>query len=279
MKQVIGFTNKYYTLWKVSDPYIYWKSDESTVERIDYIYIKNLSMDFDSAKSKMDGEYDIDLGLRGAGSFSKTFKDTANADEFSYGKLHGKKINEATDAWQLKRAMDSEDTKERRSLAYKRLLELDVDVVEYKDSYMTREDCDKFIFELKNTKSMLKSNYVGDVNDSYEGDVLVTETFSFDSYYGKSYCFKMIDKNNNLLVAFTKSKYFVGYWVDEKENKDGTYEEEHFVDGVTVGDKIKISGIIKKHDERDEQIRIENKKYCHAKIKQTQLTNIKKQGE
>ena len=89
----------------------------------------------------------------------------------------------------------------------------------------------------------------------------------------------MIDKNNNLLVAFTKSKYFVCYWVDEKENKDGTYEEEHFVDGVTVGDKIKISGIIKKHDERDEQIRLENKKYGHAKIKQTQLTNIKKQGE
>ena len=74
MKQVIGFTNKYYTLWKVSDPYIYWKSDESTVERIDYIYIKNLSMDFDSAKSKMDGEYDIDLGYVALVVFLKHLK-------------------------------------------------------------------------------------------------------------------------------------------------------------------------------------------------------------
>jgi len=279
MKQVIGFTNKYYTLWEVSDPYIYWMSKENSVERIDYTYIKNLSMDFDSAKSKMDGEYDIDLDLRGAGSFSKTFKDTANADEFSYGKLHGKKINEATDVWQLERAMDSEDTKERRTLAYNRLLALDVDVVEYKDSYMTREDRDKFIFDLKYAKRMVGSKHIGEIGDAYEGDVLVTETFSFDSYYGTSHCFKMIDENNNLLVAFTKSKYFVGYWVDGKKNKDGTYEDDYLVSGVNEGDKIKISGIIKKHDERSERIRLEDKSYGGAKIKQTILTNIKKQGE
>lgn len=105
MKQVIGFTNKYYTLWEVSDPYTYWISKENSVERTDYTYIKNLSMDFDSAKSKVVGKYDIDLDLRGAGSFHRDFRidPVYGDDEFSFGMLKGEKIAESNDVWQITR--------------------------------------------------------------------------------------------------------------------------------------------------------------------------------
>ena len=278
MKQIIGFTNKYYTLWEASDPYVYWTSKESSVERIDFSYIKNLSMDFDEAKAKVYGDYELDLELRGNGNFSRTINDEANPDEFSFGMLHGEKICEADNLWQLERAMKDEDTDERKKLAYNRLLELNMDVVEHEGNYMTRKFRDELVEGLIRSKRMINSDHIGEIGDSYEGDVLVTETFSFEGHYGTSYCFKMIDEDDNLLVAFTTSKYFVGYWEEGKEGKDGIYDDGYEVEGVNAGDKIRISGGIKKHSEREEEIRLENGNYGKAAIKSTQIVRIKKQG-
>jgi len=278
MRQIIGFTNKYYTLWEASDPYVHWNSKESSVERIDFYYLKNLSMNLDEAKAKVDGKYEIDLELRGKGNFSRTILGEVEPDEFSFGMLRGEKISEADELWQLHRAANDEDTDERKKLAYNRLLELNVDVVEYKGRYMTRESRDGIIEELKNSKRMMDSKHIGEIGDKYEGDVLVTETFSFEGHYGASYCFKMIDEDDNLLVAFTTSKYFVGYWESGEEDEDGRFRNGHSVDGVNAGDKIRISGGIKNHVVREEKITLEDGSNGKAAIKSTQIVRIKKQG-
>lgn len=65
MKQVIGFTSVFYTLWHVGAPYKEYTSQYSFYWKVDKQYLQNLSMDLEQAKAKMTGEYEIDTDLRG----------------------------------------------------------------------------------------------------------------------------------------------------------------------------------------------------------------------
>ena len=80
--KAIGFSNKYYTAWK-----IYSETETTNYgkrEITHYQYIKNLSFDFDTAKSKWDGDF-IE-GLRGKSHSFDTEKLFYNPEIFSFGK-------------------------------------------------------------------------------------------------------------------------------------------------------------------------------------------------
>lgn len=141
--KVIGFTEVFYTLWEVGDVYnenIYnYGAVIGTVSKQSVTYLKNLSIDFEKAKSKLAGEkYDIDLELRGHSSFTRTIGEAEYIDwgkylpvtAFSFGKMKGAAFAEATDLWQLKRAMKEEKSARRRALARRRLIDLG-EVVKY----------------------------------------------------------------------------------------------------------------------------------------------------
>ena len=91
--KAIGFSNKYYTAWEI------YSEIETTNygkrEITHYQYIKNLSFDFDTAKSKWDGDF-IE-GLRGKSHSFDTEKHIYDPEVFSFGKYYGTLISENKD--------------------------------------------------------------------------------------------------------------------------------------------------------------------------------------
>lgn len=135
----LGFTNHFYTLWNVTTRLRYgagavvngvFTGETWLVTK--YSYMQNLSMDYEDAKAKIErlsgGTWEEDLSLRGehGSSFTRTVRQiNAMADwQFTFGKLTGHDIREATDTWQLSRAMHAEIGGRRRVYARQRLLQL-----------------------------------------------------------------------------------------------------------------------------------------------------------
>ena len=125
----------------------------------------------------------------------------------------------------------------------------------------------------KLSNKMKRSEWTGTLNERVEVDVTVTAVFYVETMYGESLCVKMVDKNHNQFVAYTTSKYFTGY------TEYGKVNDTH-VEGVKRDDKIKINGIVKKHNIRDERVYLSNKSFDVVKdVKSTQITRIKKESK
>jgi len=133
----IGFTTEYYTLWEVSEPFKKYTGGV-VINGVfsghyymvqECIYRQNLSKDYNKAieKAAAMGEYAIDLDLRGHSSFSRQLGEEQcdlPFTVFSFGQLKGQEIMQATDVWQLNRAMREERGQRRRVYARRRLIEL-----------------------------------------------------------------------------------------------------------------------------------------------------------
>ena len=91
--KAIGFSNKYYTAWEIYSETE--TTDYGKREITHYRYIKNLSFDFDVAKSKWDGDF-IE-GLRGKSHSFDTEKRIYDPEVFSFGKYYGTLISENKD--------------------------------------------------------------------------------------------------------------------------------------------------------------------------------------
>lgn len=129
MKNVIGFTSVYYTLWLVHEPTERYNASRGLIETVQQCeYLQNLSIDYDKAVEKMKAkniEFSIDLDLRGHYSFQRVLSvDNYEIWQFSFGKLAGYDMRVSDDVWQLNRAMKEEKSARRRVVARKRLLEL-----------------------------------------------------------------------------------------------------------------------------------------------------------
>jgi len=136
--KTIGFTNVYYTLWEVGEVYAipryYNGMNIGNDYHQDFTYIQNLSKDLDRAKEKvtrLTDKFDIDLDLRGHSSFRAFVRSDVKDREhyygedcFSFGRMEGTRFEDATDVWQLKRAMREEKSPRRRVWARRRLIEL-----------------------------------------------------------------------------------------------------------------------------------------------------------
>jgi len=176
VNQVIGFAEKYYTLWSFND------------DMTDGYFVKNLSMDFDLAKSKVDGEYTIDLNQRGFSSWDSSGQDLRDAedDEFSFGALRNDKIMEATDLWQLERA-GKEETPGRQKIAVNRLMRLgEYDFVPFRNGYWAREVRDEILAEEKELMRVasLKGGHHYNHGDRVEIEIKELDSFWFESSYG-----------------------------------------------------------------------------------------------
>ena len=176
MKQVIGFAEQYYTLWSFND------------DMTDGYFVKNLSMDFELAKSRVAGEYTIDLNQRGFSSWDSSGQDLRDAedDEFSFGGLRNDKIMEANDLWQLERA-GKEETPDRQKIAVKRLMQLgEYDFVPFRGGYWTREERDEIRESEKELKRVasLKGGHHYSHGDRVELELKELDFFWFDSPYG-----------------------------------------------------------------------------------------------
>tara|TARA_Y100000310_G_C20623396_1_gene784542 strand:+ start:307 stop:1089 length:783 start_codon:yes stop_codon:yes gene_type:complete len=183
--QVIGFAEKYYTLWEVYPcaRVVYSSDGPMAREGTQYNYIQNLSMDLEKAESKLEGDYKIDLYLRGGRSFWKARQVfEAKADEFSFGLLKGQKISDSDDVWQLERAMVEEESQDKKDLAFNRLQGLDIYVVTFRGKYMTAKDRDELL--IKEHIDNLKAGHHFNDGDKVELEIKELDRFGFDGYYG-----------------------------------------------------------------------------------------------
>ena len=206
MTQVIGFTEVFYTLWEVGEPYevpVYYKAMKvgATIKQ-DVVYIQNLSKELDKAKAKMKGDYKIDLELRGHSSFTRTLssniKDRENyygSDCFSFGRMEGCMFAECTDVWQLDRAMREEKSLRRRVYARLRLAELGELI-----RYDWKETLNKVVMEPDGNGGMIEKR-------TPEGDF----EFEFDRMVRHRYAWpKQVEKfeREKYLASFTAGHHF-----------------------------------------------------------------------
>jgi len=133
----------------------------------------------------------------------------------------------------------------------------------------------KEIFAKMQIDTLKESVHVGTVDESLDIDVTVTGAYWIDGYYGSTFLIKMVDDENNRLSCFTTSKAFTGSEPHIFSNGGHPYRS----DQVKSNDRLKISGIVKKHETRDERIKTEDT-YVEVKdVKTTLITRIKKRGE
>lgn len=135
---MLGFANVFYTQWNVTTRTEYGRGQvvngqfTGEVYKVtDYFYECNLSMDLDAARAKIaaragDRPFGEDFSLRGSKSWChRELMVESFADyQFTFGQLVSTDIREATDVWQLKRAVQQELGKRRRVIARRRLVEL-----------------------------------------------------------------------------------------------------------------------------------------------------------
>lgn len=105
MRPVIGFTNKYYTLWHISEPQLTY-SRGGTYTKVYYQYIQNLSFDVESAREKMverygEGNFGEDFELRASRSFYVTTQvdvpKSTTETKFQFGKYAGQDFVDVDD--------------------------------------------------------------------------------------------------------------------------------------------------------------------------------------
>ena len=155
------------------------------------------------------------------------------------------------------------------------------EVLEY--NRLLKEKSDKLRKESKKmTKRMEKSNWVGEVGEKIEVDVTVTAVFDVHSDWGSNLCVKMVDKHHNLYITYTTSKYFTGYTkYSDVKDEYGFIDRNTGVDveGVKRGDRIKVSGTVKRHNTSQERIYLSDNSFDTVPdVKNTQLTRIKKES-
>lgn len=206
--KTIGFTNIYYTLWEVhpsyEEPIFYRGMQVGSSTRQQVTYIQNLSKDLEAAKSKLNGEaFEIDLELRGQHNFIRTLRsDIKNREEyyeqdcFSFGMLEGSKFSEATDIWQLNRAMGDEKSDTRRGNAKNRLIQLG-ELVEFNGNWITPKEV-----ESAKQQAYLDSLEKGHFFNNGEKIEIVLKRiggFSFDGGFGRVYIETYVTPDNKML--------------------------------------------------------------------------------
>lgn len=114
--KLIGFTNKFYTLWEYTSN-ITTDSRNRRIKVEDYQYIKNISMDSEKAFAQYPGvEFKENLRGKSQSFRENTFIDYIDNDTFRMGKYRGSKIEEVNDvnytAWYYDACSSNEAHKE-----------------------------------------------------------------------------------------------------------------------------------------------------------------------
>lgn len=230
MTPTIGFTNKYYTLWKVSKPYSV-DNGYFIETKQDYQYIQNLSYDFDVAKQKMNEQYgskdwNVDLEVRGKSqSFSKSLSIKYNEGVFLFGQYKGYSFDEVNDfdykQWYWEATKDTEKFSQKLHDE----LQLIGGIVMWKDEWVTLNSFEKIIDNLIDAidRNMYESGHF-----HTEGE-RVTLDLVFQSHTTKQTSFGLM------------SKY---HFVDKNTYRNYFYEGSRNID-IKPNDLVTITGTIK----------------------------------
>lgn len=230
MTPTIGFTNKYYTLWNVSNPYTV-DNGYYTETKQDYQYIQNLSFDFDVAKQKMNEQYgerewDINLEVRGkTQSFSKSLSIKYNEGVFLFGKYKGSSFEEINDFDYKQWYWESTKDTDKFSQELHDELQLIGGIVKWKDEWITLNGFEKMVDNLINAidRDMYDSGHFHTEGEKVTLYLELSNSFSKYTHFGIMYTDVFIDKDTFRIYRYEGSKYH----------------------NLNQGDTVKITGTVK----------------------------------
>lgn len=194
MKAVLGFTNVFYTLWWVGEPYKHYTSRHRFVWKTDIFYQQNLSKDLSQAQAKMTNmfgsDWDTDLELRGQGTIRGYITGKSGSDlqpwQVPNGPSEGQDIRTLGDEfikllWAL--YLDNTGNGRRRIYARRRLKELGVIAYypQYK-KYLTPKGLASF--DAKAKAASAKAGHHWAAGDRIETTLTLIFKKGFDGQYG-----------------------------------------------------------------------------------------------
>jgi|LUMT01.1.fsa_nt_gb hypothetical protein len=260
----LGGEHKIFTLW------YHYVIDNGYIYKDVWQYVQNLSIDPEEAYAKakkiagnVNVVWDVDedkgiLNKMGIRASNKTFDGTT----LTWGKkFYGQKISDIIkDEFGIKYI----------SLSYgfpTNPRQCDLDCLAYTSKL---PEVAKYLKDLEDEKkrknelanllvgTLKESDHIGTVGESIDLDVTVKSAFWVDGYYGSTFLIRMMDNENNSISCFTTSKSFT----DVKQN-----------------DTLKISGVVKKHDIRNVEVKVEDGRVNVPDVKSTLITRIKSRSK
>jgi hypothetical protein len=198
MKTVIGFSNIYYTLWQISEPYKVYTSPKTWYEKVNVCYIKNLSMDLEEAKSKVPNFDYVNLELKGqyGSRYSEVIKhgNDYTDDQFKTWPLEGQYVKDCNSVYHLFKGLDAETNPRTRVYIRRRLVELG-DLIQLKGDRLKLGEkifgCGKSRFYTKKQVERIieaeNSPISGHYGTNGKREILFltqVKSFGFDSVYG-----------------------------------------------------------------------------------------------
>lgn len=224
---IMGFTNKYYTLWTRSNPYT--KFVGGYIEtKVDYTYYQNLSFDKDKALGKMNERYssfEIDLDLRGNKSFfvlvSKKVDPQYRETTFMFGKYRGHTFDSINDqSYKVWYALNA-DSETRPETLLQQLVDSG-SIFHWNGRYVTPE---VLISEVSNImkNTFYETGHFFANGDKVEIEAYVNRIGGFSTAYGYMQVVDLINVGTGQMVHIK-----------------GTAPE-----GIEVGSVVKIKGTVK----------------------------------
>lgn len=219
---VIGFANKYYTLWDVTEHVE--NNEYSKYVWYTYSFIKNISMDKEKAFNSYPN-INFDETLKGKSITFTTKKKEVwdNVDTFRYGRYKGKKIAEINDIkyieWYYNNVLDDEHKKHVLEILLDNGYSFDVvkwvdsDNIEHESKCLidpeTKTELDKSNNEFNILKNSVKNNEIIEIkflknldnNGNYrEGNVIYHfNKYSLKTYNGYDYSIPTINGKGKLI--------------------------------------------------------------------------------
>lgn len=209
--KIIGFAEKFYTLWDYQKEVHYSTTSDdkhvATGVTHKYFYIKNISKDIEKVKFLFPYT-PINDSLKGmVRSWERTEKIDYPSEYFPFGKLKGSLIAESDDVWQLNRLYEGYDVR-RKALARRRLVELG-EIVRYdweepiydyneethvhtligatKKKYIDKAGYEAQLKEKQRLEEASKSEYLHNDGDKVVLSLKKVKEFSFETDFGRCY--------------------------------------------------------------------------------------------
>lgn len=205
--KLIGFANKFYTLWSYSEEPLYRTINNEHYQygiKQNYNYIKNISFDLDKVK-ELYPDVSIDDDLRGKSqSWSNEPRFEYPAKFFHFGRYEGKLISECTEQPYLIWYFENGVYGERHDITKTRLIELGCGF--YEDTvFSSVELLNEYVERIAN--QVERSKMISETYEKYKTPGI----FSYTFYHSLNSSGNYVDSSFDFHFNEYSEQYYAGY--------------------------------------------------------------------
>lgn len=195
--EVIGFTNKYYTLWEVSKKTV--RDEYEEVTTYTYTYIKNISYDMNEA-IKQYPNATIDLNLKGSHTFVRNeTRSLILPDCFQFGKYRAQPLMDCKDIEYIRWYVKQIDP-ESEHFKYVREKMEDEGFIYEDGMFLTKEEKERNLAEIRRFNEFRK------LMNKHENPVILFERNLFYEDDVDCFCYKFFIGMSAVYISFEETK-------------------------------------------------------------------------